>query len=176
MVRTRPYSGQDAGTIIGLWNKALVHDQINIENFYQRIIYDANFDPDKLLIAEQDGTALGFVYATMRRFPDEASGLQPEQGWIVAFGVDPSARRKGVGKILLDAIEEKLRKEGAKKIDVGPYANNYISPGIDVKIYSSGVEFFLAHGYQKTSESHAMHLNLRGYETPAKYVEKKKSP
>jgi GNAT superfamily N-acetyltransferase len=175
MTKIRPYSGQDDKTICGLWNKSLVHDQINIDNFYQRIIYDVNFDPGKLLIAEQDGTALGFVYATMRRFPDEVAGIQSEQGWIVAFGVESSARRKGVGKILLDSIEEKLRKEGAKKIDVGPYPNNYISPGIDKSVYSSGVEFFLANGYQKTSECCAMHLNLRGYETPAKYVEKKKA-
>jgi GNAT superfamily N-acetyltransferase len=127
------------------------------------------------LIAEQDGTELGFAYAAMRRFPDEAAGLQPEQAWIVAFGVEPSARRKGAGKILLNSIEEKLQKEGAKKIDVGPYANNYISPGIDKNAYSSGIEFFLAHGYQKISESCAMHLNLRGYEKAAKYVEKKKA-
>jgi GNAT superfamily N-acetyltransferase len=174
-MKIKPYSGKDAETVCRLWNKSLVHDQINTDNFYQKVVYDVNFDPAKLLIAEQDGTAMGFVYATTRRFPDEIAGLQADQGWIVAFGVEPSARKKGAGKILLTSIEEKLREEGVKKIDVGPYPNNYFSPGIDKNAYSSGVEFFLAHGYLKTSESCAMHLNLRGYETPVKYVEKKKT-
>jgi len=175
MMEIRPYSSKDAETVCRLWNDSLVHDQINIDNFYQKVIYDVNFDPGKLLVAEQDGKALGFVYATMRRFPDEVAGLQADQAWIVAFGVEPSARRKGAGRILLSSIEEKLCKEGAKKIDVGPYPNNYFSPGIDKNAYSSGVDFFLAHGYLKTSECCAMHLNLRGYETPPKYVEKKKA-
>jgi GNAT superfamily N-acetyltransferase len=171
----RQYNAQDAGTVCRLWNASLVQDQINADNFYKRVIYDLNFDPEKLLIAEQDGEALGFAYSVMRRFPGEAAGLQEEQAWIPAFGVKPSAAGKGVGQALLELTEEKLQEEGAKKIDVGPYPSNYFCPGVDISAYSSGLRFFLSAGYEKKSESCSMRMNLGGYQTPVKYVEKKKT-
>ena len=171
----RQYNAQDANTVCRLWNESMVQDQINMDNFYRRVVYDLNFDPGKLLIAEQDGEALGFAYSVKRRFPDEVAGLQEEQAWIPALGVKPSARGKGVGQALLELTGEKLLNEGAKKIDVGPYPSNYICPGVDINAYSSGVRFFSSGGYEKKSESCSMHMNLRGYQTPAKYVEKKKA-
>jgi GNAT superfamily N-acetyltransferase len=174
-VDIRQYNAQDADTVCRLWNTSLVQDQINADNFYRRVIYDLNFDPGKLLIAEQDGEALGFAYSVKRHFPDEAAGLQEEQAWIPALGVKPSAAGRGVGQALLELTEEKLLEEGAKKIDVGPYPSNYICPGVDINAYSSGLRFFLSAGYEKKSESCSMHMNLRGCRTPAKYIEKKKT-
>jgi GNAT superfamily N-acetyltransferase len=174
-VDIRQYSAGDADTVCRLWNASLVQDQINADNFYRRVIYDLNFDPGKLLIAEQDGEALGFAYSVKRHFPDEAAGLQEEQAWIPAFGVMPSARGKSVGQALLELTEEKLLGEGAQKIDVGPYPSNYFCPGVDINAYPSGVKFFLSSGYEKKSESCSMHINLAGYQTPAKYMEKRKT-
>jgi len=174
-VDIRQYNAHDAETVCRLWNASLAQDQINTDNFYRRVVYDLNFDPGKLLIAEQDGEALGFAYSVKRHFPDDAVGLQEEQAWIPALGVKPSAAGKGVGQALLELTEEKLLNEGAKKIDVGSYPSNYFCPGVDINAYPSGLKFFLSAGYEKKSESCSMHMNLGGYRTPAKYVEKKKT-
>jgi GNAT superfamily N-acetyltransferase len=80
-----------------------------------------------------------------------------------------------VGQALLELTEEKLLEESAQKIDVGPYPSNYICPGVDKNANSSGLKFFLTAGNEKKSESCSMHMNLRGYRTPAKYIAKKKT-
>jgi GNAT superfamily N-acetyltransferase len=171
----RQYRAGDAEAACGLWNASLGEDQIDRDNFYRRIIYDLNFDPKKYLFAGEGGELLGFVYGVKRRVPDEIAGPQPEQGWIAALGVDPRARGKGVGGALLDAIETILREEGAKKIDVGPYASNYFCPGVDKDAYASGLGFLSRRGYEAKSESCSMHLSLRGYKTPPRHMEKKKA-
>ncbi|MDR2020540.1 MAG: GNAT family N-acetyltransferase [Treponema sp.] len=171
----RPYTAGDAEAARELWNVCLPPDRINSDNFYRRIIYDVNFDPRKYLFAMKQGEPVGFVYGVKRRIPDETSGLQPDQGWIVAMGVHPSRRGQGVGKALLEAIEGLLAAGGTKKIDLGPYASNYFCPGVDKDAYESGVRFFTSHGYETKGESFSMDMNLRGYQRPLRYIEKKKA-
>ena len=66
----RQYRAGDAEAACGLWNACLGEDQINGDNFYRRIIYDLNFDPEKYLFAEEGGELLGFVYGVKRSVPD----------------------------------------------------------------------------------------------------------
>jgi GNAT superfamily N-acetyltransferase len=171
----REYQGGDAEKLCDLWNLCLPQDQINLDNFYYRIIYDVNFDPGKLLIAEEDSEFLGFIYAVKRRVPDEVAGMEPEQGWIAAMGTKPARCGQGIGKALLARGEEELIKEGAKRIDVGPYTTNYICPGVDKENYASGVRFFTGNGYVEEHRSCSMHMNLRGFKIPDRYIEKKKA-
>jgi GNAT superfamily N-acetyltransferase len=174
-MKIRPYTAGDAEAACELWNACLPRDRINGDNFYRRIIYDVNFDPQKYLFAVEGDELLGFVYGVKRRIPDETSGLQPEQGWIAAMGVHPSRRGQGIGRALLEAMEKLLIAEGAKKIDIGPYASNYFCPGVDKDAYEPGVRFFTARGYETRGESFSMDLNLRGYQRPLRYLEKKKA-
>jgi GNAT superfamily N-acetyltransferase len=178
-MKIRPYTANDAHAVIKLWNESMTQDRINADKFYRMVVYDRNFDPEKLLIAEQEEPAglrpIGFMYAVKRRYFDELYGLQEDQAWIAASGVEPSARRKGAAKTMLGAIEEKLKNEGAKKISLGPYPLNFFFPGVDKDNYSQAVEFFKANGYETSGESSSMHINLREYQTPAKYIERKKN-
>jgi GNAT superfamily N-acetyltransferase len=171
----RAFEGRDADMAIRLWNECLSLDQINREQFFRRVIYDVNFDPTKYLFAIDNGEALGFVYGVKRSVPDEIAGVQNEQAWIAAMGTRPALRGKGVGAALLAALERRLIDDGAKKIDVGPYATNYFCPGVDKDAYAVGARFFQSHAYQAKGESCSMHRSLRGYQTPSRYVEKKKA-
>lgn len=160
---------------IELWNACLTEDRVDEENFYNRIVYDVNFDPEKYLLAFVGDTPAGFVYATKRRVPDEISGLQPEQGWIVAFGVAPAFRRRNIGRSLYRKAEEALVSEGAQKIDAGAYGTNYFFPGVDVNAYEAGVAFLKVMGYERSGECCSMDIALRGYQAPPKYIEKKRA-
>jgi ribosomal protein S18 acetylase RimI-like enzyme len=171
----REYQADDAEKLCDLWNRCLPQDRINPANFYQRIIYDVNFDPAALLIAEAGGEFLGFIYAVKRRVPDEVYGMEPEQGWIAAMGVEPSRRGQGIGKALLAKVENKLFSAGVKRIDVGPYTTNYICPGVDRENYAAGVRFFVENGYVEGHNSCSMHMNLHGFKTPDRYAERKKA-
>jgi len=168
----RKLTAADEQPVIKLWNATLKEDLINKENFYTRIICDVNFDPNLFLLAEEKNEIIGFAYGTKRRTPCEASGLQPDNAWLVAMGCHPNHRRKGVGTALVKALEQALAERGAKNLDVGPYATNYFFPGVDKENYASGVEFFKSLGYADKGICSSMDLNLRNYETPQKYLDR----
>src|SRR5262245_42261122 len=128
----RSYTAADAPAAIALWNACLPEDLLDEKNFYTRIICDVNFDPNLYLLAVENDELLGFAYGTKRQVPDETAGLQPDKAWIVAMGVAPNHRRKGVGTALIRAVESALESE---KIELGTYSTNYFFPGIDQVAY-----------------------------------------
>lgn len=69
--------------------------------------------PMSSLVAEVDGKIIGFVIG-------DASGWEygvPENiGWIDTIGVDPSAQRSGIAKMLLTEMIDNLKKVGVEKI------------------------------------------------------------
>lgn len=169
----RTYVAKDEENLICLWNSCLAKDQLDRKNFYKRILHDVNFDAQKLIVAEENGRLTGFIYAVTRMVPDEVQGLQTGVGWVVAMGVEAKCCRTGLGGRLLKEAEKKLLAENVKKIDVGPYSSNYFFPGVDEEAYAGGLAFFKKMGYEQSGESCSMDLNLRGYETPQKYKDKK---
>ena len=173
-MQIRAYKAWDENTAITLWNESLPKDQIDKGNFYSRIVYDINFSPSNYLLAFLDDTPAGFIYFTRRLVPDEIGGLEPERAWIVAMGVHPDFRRRGIGRVLVDKAEAAMKAAGAVRIDVGTYATNYIVPGVDKDNYEGGVRFFEAIGYENRGECCAMNINLHGYTYPERYKEKRK--
>jgi GNAT superfamily N-acetyltransferase len=169
----RLYQAHDGSRVISLWNACLPADAVDGENFYRRVICDINFDSSLFLLAEKDGELTGFAYGAKRKVPDEIAGLQPDNAWLVAMGVQPRHRGKGLGGALLSALESALADKGAKTIDAGPYPCNYFSPGIDKAAYTTGLRFLQSRGYADKGECCSMDINLRGYETPARYIDKK---
>jgi GNAT superfamily N-acetyltransferase len=55
-----------------------------------------------------------------------------EVGSIRLLAVDPSHRRRGLGRALLDEAEAHLRRAGATRFRVGGDAPRYLWPGVDV--------------------------------------------
>jgi ribosomal protein S18 acetylase RimI-like enzyme len=170
----RAFTGKDAAELTGLWNLCLGRDQLDLDSFFRRIIYDVNFDPSLFQLATENGKAVGFIHGIKRRHYEEVLGLEPEQAWIMAMGVHPSYRNRGAGTALLHALENSLRERGTKRLDVGPYGSAYICPGIDKESYPEGVKFFGSRGYINSGESCSMSMNLWGFTVPPQYVEKKK--
>lgn len=58
-------------------------------------------------IAEDSGQVMGFVVVELVRRRGRATGH------IITIDVDPQARRKGVGMILMKAAEEQMKQDGA---------------------------------------------------------------
>jgi len=166
----RPLIASDVQNSITLWNLCLTEDSINEKNFYNRIICDINFNPNLYLLAEENGELVGFAYGTKRIAQDEVVGLQTNMAWIVAMGVAPQHRRKKYGTELVRALEAALN---VQKIELGAYATNYFFPGVDEKHYAGGIDFFKSLGYAASHTSVSMDLNLRDYQTPQKYLDKK---
>src|ERR1051325_6486617 len=106
MPTIRAYRPGDESGVLAVWNASMTRDPIDERRFRSRVLFDENFDANGLLIADEGGHVAGFVYAICRRQPFGDAGMQPNASWITAFGVEPAARKCGIGKALFDRAEE----------------------------------------------------------------------
>ncbi len=163
----RPYRGADEAALLALWNATLSHDRIDAARFRTQVLLDANFDPAGLLLAEVKGQLAGFVLSIVRQTPFFLQGLEPELGWITAFGVQPTWQRRGVGRQLLEAALSRLAGLGRQRVLIAPYTPNYFTPGVDVNAYPAAMVFLQASGWQITSQPISMRAELTGFQISA---------
>lgn len=165
-VTIRPYRGGDEPGIVRAWNRAMPQDPIDLGRWVKTVLCDANFDPNGLWVAEGEGGIAGFCLALRRRVPLWGDDLEPERGWITAFGVDPAWQGRGIASALFNEAERFLRAEGRKEVLVSPYAPNYFWPGVDPKAYPKAVRFLERRGYKALYEPVAMDKNIVGFAVP----------
>lgn len=75
-----------------------------------RVMYYLRRDPDSSQVAEVGGKVVGFMLGEVR---GGEFGLEEPTGWVEFFGVDASARDKGVGRSLIDALLAGFKSKGA---------------------------------------------------------------
>jgi ribosomal protein S18 acetylase RimI-like enzyme len=108
-VRVRPAKIDDLRSIIAL-------DEENTglpKGAYWRDRFEwyAGRQPDRFfLVAERDGTTLGFIVGEIRAWEFGS----PPSGWIFAIGVSPSERLQGLGTLLFDEICARFREAGVQ--------------------------------------------------------------
>jgi ribosomal protein S18 acetylase RimI-like enzyme len=79
----------------------------------ERFAWYAKHGPDRFfLVAERDGTMVGFVVGEVRAWEFGS----PPSGWIFAIHVSPSARLHGLGTMLFDEICARFRKAGVQHV------------------------------------------------------------
>lgn len=172
MSATRPYRPGDERALVAAWNAALPADPIDEAAFARRILADANFLPDGLRVAEApDGRGVaGFALALARRVPlDPSADLEPDTGWITAFGVDPAWRGRGLGTALLRAAMGHLRERGCRRVEVSPYAPGYFWPGPDRAAHDAALRLLEHEGFAPLAEVVAMERSLTAF-TPVAEV------
>jgi mycothiol synthase len=156
----RHYQTQDEPEVVSLWNKCLQRDEISPNTFRRKIILDENFDERGCLVAVEGNQIVGFLLSIRRRYPYYDLGLESGKGWITAFFVHPSFRRKSVASAMIQASEEFLRREGIRTISISDYTPNYVMPGVDIDAYAGGFEFLKSHGYEKVQNVYGMGRSL----------------
>jgi GNAT superfamily N-acetyltransferase len=161
-IAVRAYRGEDEGALLALWHAALPLDPLDPATFRRKVLLDSNFDPAWLLLAEAGGRLIGFCLCLIRRVPLEKTGMQPEAGWISAFGVHPEARRCGAGTALLDRALELFRAEGRQTVAIASYIPNYFVPGVDVNHYAEGLAFLQRRGFEELDRPMSMDTQLVG--------------
>jgi mycothiol synthase len=166
----RPYRGEDESQLIALWNAAMTHDRIVPSVFRTRVLLDPNFHPDGLLVAEEGGELRGFVLSLVRQVPLFLQGLEPEQGWITAFGVDPEHRRRGIGRRLFQDALDRMANLGRQRVAIAPYTPNYFIPGVDIEAYPEAMAFLNATDWQTLSTPISMRAELTGFQIPAEIL------
>ena len=166
MCPIRPFEPPDLEPVVRLLKKTLTADPMTSEIFQRKVLLDPNFRPEGALVAEEDGTVIGFVLGLTRWLPIEDQVPDFDRAWITLMAVEPECQRRGIGTELLSRLEPYFRKRGAKTVWISPYAPNYFSPGIDVNAYPGAVEFFRKNGFTEVYRPLSMDASLLQLRTP----------
>ncbi len=174
MVNIRCFEGKDTKELINLWNKSLPLDAITLNIFERKIILDINREKEGFLIAEKDGTLVGFIICLVYRRAISTEPIDALRGFIIAMAVHPDYRRQGIGSNLLTKAMEFFQARNRKVITIAPYPSNYIVPGIDKDNYKEGIKLFQKFGFEEYYEAISMDGIITKFEIPDKVKQKEK--
>jgi ribosomal protein S18 acetylase RimI-like enzyme len=122
MIEFRPFHNTDPPRISQLWNDACLGFGAALdfpnEALDMLVLSEHYFDRQGLIVAMDDGEAVGFVHAGFG-FNAEGTGISFEEGVICAVIVRNDFRRQGLGRQLVARAEEYLIRRGAKSIYAG---------------------------------------------------------
>jgi GNAT superfamily N-acetyltransferase len=125
VTRFRRFKNTDPPALAEVWNEAHTARgayPLRTPGLLERWVFSKPyFDPDGLIIAEDDAdnTVLGYGLAGFSPTED-LSALSHDEGVICSVAVRPSARRKGVGRGVVEQLEGYLKTRGAKRLRAGP--------------------------------------------------------
>ncbi|MEU6464758.1 GNAT family N-acetyltransferase [Streptomyces sp. NPDC046976] len=162
----RGFRAGDGPPLVAAWCRSAPADPITPDRFRTLVLLDANFDPEGLRVAVADGRVLGAAYAVRRLTPLHGAELEPEQGWIPFFFVDPAARGQGLGRLLLTDALNWLRAQGRTAVDFSSYTPHYLLPGLDAATYPEAAKLLDSLGFRTLYEAAAMDRSLVGHRMP----------
>lgn len=105
--------------------------------------------PELAVVATDDGEPVGCALGSLRG----------ERGHVNLLVVVPGARRRGLGRALLQALEQRLESAGAQQIFVGGASPRFAWAGVDVR-YSAAGFLLESAGYVKAIQPVNMTVDL----------------
>src|SRR5262245_37133406 len=108
----RPFDPADEAAVIALWQRCGLTRPWNDPR--KDIARKMAVRPDLFLVGEIDGVIVATVMA----------GYEGHRGWVNYLGVDPERRREGLGRAIMERVEELLRESGCPKINLQVRASN----------------------------------------------------
>jgi beta-N-acetylhexosaminidase len=127
--------------------------------WFEQVTRAATWLPGDHLLAQVDGRPVGFALTQV------GAGAAPG-GALLALGVLPEYRRRGVGRALHAAALQQVRARGARKVGLGSGALEYFWPGVPLDAPGAWA-FFQAMGWQERERSFDLVRSLADYHTPA---------
>lgn len=109
-MRTRPLSDPDLDAALALWARSEHLGPVPRAEVEQL----RAFDPELVLVADLDGEVVGVVLGS----------FDGRRGWINRLAVDPSVRRRGVGRALVRELERRLAARGCVQVNLLVFDDN----------------------------------------------------
>ena len=163
-VSIRAYSPKhDSNAVYALWQTVFVnHWPLTPVQLDDVITGHGQYLDGDHSVAERTGRIVGFVGTqTARGTPNPNT-----TGGISVLMVDPTARRRGVGRSLHAAALSRLRNAGVVRARLGGGGTYRFWPGVPAGM--AGAEPFLRScGWRFSETAYDLVQNLRGYRTPS---------
>lgn len=111
-MQIRPYRTADEEAVIDLWKRC---DLLRPWNDPRAdIARKSHVQPEWFLVGQIDGRLVAAAMA----------GYDGHRGWVNYLAVDPQHRRQGLGRLLMQEIEQLLEAAGCPKINLQVRASN----------------------------------------------------
>ena len=108
----RPFSLADSDAVVAIWQKCGLVRPWN--DPHKDIARKLQVNPGLFLVAELNGRLAGTVMG----------GYEGHRGWINYLAVLPTFQKQGIGRALMETIEEKLLAMGCPKINLQVRSSN----------------------------------------------------
>ncbi|OGN99316.1 MAG: GNAT family acetyltransferase [Chloroflexi bacterium RBG_13_51_52] len=106
------YKPEYESAVIELWRKCnLVRPQNDPKKDIKRKL---KVNPELFLVGVEGGKVIAAAMG----------GYEGHRGWVNYLGVDPEYRHRGLGRKMMEALEEKLLEMGCPKLNLQVYADN----------------------------------------------------
>jgi len=171
-VDIRPFDAvRDTASVLRLWDAALGgRYPIHPVTLLQRTGGNSNYRPGDGVVAMVGRRLLGFGLAERVR---AAAGPGEPTGYIAALMVAPEARRQGLGRALLGALEAHLRSAGCSRAALGRGPARFWT-GVPEDL-PEAMAFFQQHGYAAGSRVCDLVVPLRNYAASMRYQDRLKA-
>jgi ribosomal protein S18 acetylase RimI-like enzyme len=105
MIRLREFTLNDYDTVYALWQNAGDGLGVGRSDTREEITIKLQRDPDLFLVAEDDGKTIGTVIGR----------YDGRRGLIYHLAVDHAYRQRGIGEMLMDEVEQRMKVKGCLK-------------------------------------------------------------
>ncbi|NOX88071.1 MAG: GNAT family N-acetyltransferase [Calditrichaeota bacterium] len=153
MGRLRVFKERDIPELVSLCNNHMEFDRLSETLFREKVLEDPAYNPELVLVYENDNRITGFIDGVAREIHGE------KIGYVKLMVVDRNFRRKGIGTKLYKTLEERLRALGMRKMRIYDVPFNYFMPGIDPR-YTPALAFFEVHGFKRFADTANMVVDL----------------
>lgn len=141
----RPTTSQDIDELLRLENACFQHDRLKRTDFRNALRASRAL---VLVYAEADRLS---AYALLR--------MQGRQGHLQSLAVDPQARRRGLGRRLIAAVEEAALERGARHMQLELREDNGAAEALYASLGYRHHGTWLAY-YEDESDAHCMQKEL----------------
>jgi len=164
-MKIRSMTAHDAPRVLAAWNHVLKHDHLTEQRFRGVMLGDPNYEPEGVLVAEDDaGVVLGFSACVVRREVEGKDGGGGEhdydRGFLKGFFVVNGKSGAAAAGQLLSRAEAFAAGAGKRLLTVVTYDGPYAYPGVDVR-YQRLRRLLARHGYQDFYTIECVAVDLR---------------
>ncbi len=108
-VKIRVLDENDLDAVVEIDRRVLGQER---RSFWKRKIAYAGIYPRPALVAVVEGKIVGFILGFVSGWE---FGVPDTVGWIDTLGVDPAFQRRGIGRMLFNALIEIFKKSGRQE-------------------------------------------------------------